>query len=77
MDDGHLVARVDLKADRSSNTLLLVAAFGEPDAPRARVAAALAGELESITSWLGLSGFSVLGRGDLAGELSAAAGRAG
>ncbi len=40
------------------------------------VAAALAGELESMASWLGLGGVTVSGRGDLAGELRAAAKRA-
>ena len=74
--DGELVARVDLKADRVTNSLRVVGAFAEADAPRARAAAALAGELESMASWLGLGGFSVSGRGDLAGELSAAAKRA-
>jgi uncharacterized protein len=73
--DGHLVARVDLKADRPSGTLRVVGAFAEPDAPRARVAAVLAGELESMASWLGLGGFTVSGRGDLAGALRAAAKR--
>lgn len=75
--DGRLVARVDLKADRATDSLRVVGAFGEPDAPRAPVAAALAGELESMASWLGLGGFSVSGRGDLAGPLRAAAKRAG
>ena len=75
--DGHLVARVDLKADRASDTLLAVGAFGEPDTPRARVAATLAGELASMASWLGLGGFSVSGRGDLASGLRAAGKRAG
>jgi uncharacterized protein len=78
--DGHLVARVDLKADRASNSLRVVGAFGEPQhasrVARARVVAALAGELESMASWLGLGGCSVSGRGDLAGELRAAAKRA-
>jgi len=74
--DGQLVARVDLKADRASNTLRVMGAFGEPGVPRPRVAAALAGELESMASWLGLGGFSVSGRGDLAGELGTAAKRA-
>jgi uncharacterized protein len=73
--DGHLAAWVDLKADRASNTLRVVGAFGEPDAPRARVAAALAGELESMASWLGLGGFTVSSRGDLAPDLRAAAKR--
>ncbi|HUH68697.1 MAG TPA: crosslink repair DNA glycosylase YcaQ family protein [Mycobacterium sp.] len=74
--DGQLVARVDLKADRASNTLRVMGAFGEPGVPRPRVAAALAGELESMALWLGLGGFSVSGRGDLAGELGTAAKRA-
>jgi uncharacterized protein YcaQ len=73
--DGQLVARVDLKADRASNALRVVGAFAEPDVPQTRVAAALAGELESMASWLGLGGFSVSGRGDLAGALRAAARR--
>ncbi|MGN6336760.1 winged helix-turn-helix domain-containing protein [Mycobacterium sp.] len=73
--DGRLVARVDLKADRAANSLRVLGAFSEPDAPRARVAAALAGECESMASWLGLGGFSVAGRGDLSGELRAAAKR--
>jgi uncharacterized protein len=75
--DGRLVARVDLKADRAAGTLRVVGAFGESDTPRSRVAAALAGELESMAAWLGLGGFTVSGRGDLAGELRAAAKRAG
>jgi uncharacterized protein len=69
--DGHLVARVDLKADRAADTLRVVGAFGEPGGvPRPRVAVALAGELGSMASWLGLGGISVSGRGDLAGELA-------
>ncbi|TVS87639.1 winged helix-turn-helix domain-containing protein [Mycobacterium helveticum] len=67
--DGRLVARVDLKADRAAGTLRVVGAFGEPDVSKPRVAAALAAELESMARWLGLGGFSVSGRGDLAGEL--------
>jgi len=70
--DGRLVARVDLKADRATDSLRVVGAFGEPDVSRPRVAAALAGELESMASWLGLGGFSVAGRGDLAADLRAA-----
>ena len=73
--DGQLVARVDLKADRTADSLRVVGAFGEPDQPRARVAAALAGELESMAAWLGLGGVSVAGRGDLAKDLRAVAKR--
>jgi uncharacterized protein len=69
--DGRLVARVDLKADRATNSLCVVGAFGEPGVPRASVAPTLAGELESMASWLGLGGFSVSRRGDLAADLRA------
>ncbi|OBI21266.1 hypothetical protein A5714_07255 [Mycobacterium sp. E2462] len=75
--DGQLVARVDLKADRAADSLRVVGAFGEPEVSRPRVAEALAGELESMASWLGLGGVSVADRGDLAAELRAAAKRAG
>ncbi|BBX97394.1 winged helix-turn-helix domain-containing protein [Mycobacterium lacus] len=74
--DGQLVARVDLKADRAADTLRVLGAFGEPGTSRARVAAALAGELESMAAWLGLGGVTVSDRGDLAGELRTAARRA-
>ena len=69
--DGRLVARVDLKADRATDSLRVVGAFGEPAVPRASVAAALAGELDSMASWLGLGGLSVSRRGDLAADLRA------
>jgi uncharacterized protein YcaQ len=70
--DGQLVARVDLKADRASDSLRVVGAFGEPDVAPGRLAEALAGELESMASWLGLGGISVSDRGDLAPELRTA-----
>ncbi len=71
--DGRLVARVDLKADRAPDSLRVLGAFGEPDTPRPRVVEALAGELRSMASWLGLGGFSVSTRGDLARDLRAVA----
>jgi uncharacterized protein YcaQ len=70
--DGRLVARVDLKADRAGDSLRVLGAFGELDTPRHHVVAALAGELRSMASWLGLGGFSVSTRGNLAAELRAA-----
>lgn len=75
--DGQLRARVDLKADRIADRLRVVGAFAEPEAPRPKVADALAGELASMASWLGLGGVSVSGRGDLAADLRAAVKRLG
>ena len=74
--DGRLVGRVDLKADRSSGALHVVGAFAEPDQSRSRVAAALVVELQSMASWLGLGAVTVGERGDLAGDLAHALGRA-
>ena len=70
--DGHLVGRVDLKADRTAGTLNVVGAFAEEDQDRTRVAAALAGELHSMADWLGLADVAVGRRGDLTRELTRA-----
>ncbi len=67
--DGRLVGRVDLKADRGRDALHVVGAFAEDAQPRQRVAAALAGELETMASWLGLGRVTVGDRGDLADQL--------
>lgn len=75
--DGRLVGRVDLKADRDASTLRVVGAFAESDVARDVVAKALAGELATMASWLGLGGVSVAANGDLAAPLRAAAQRAG
>jgi uncharacterized protein len=69
--DGELVGRVDLKADRAANALHVVAAFVEPGRSPSRVAEALAGELETMASWLGLADVTVGNRGDLACVLRA------
>ena len=50
----RIVARVDLKADRSAGTLLARAAFAEHGTDENEVAAALAAELGSLGRWLGL-----------------------
>ncbi|MDD7814035.1 crosslink repair DNA glycosylase YcaQ family protein [Mycobacterium sp. CSUR Q5927] len=67
--DGELVARVDLKADRTHDALHVVGAFAEDGRDRERVSIALLAELESMASWLGLSDVSVGERGDLVAEL--------
>lgn len=51
----RFVARVDLKNDRAAGILRLQALHLEPGAP-AETADALAGELASMASWLGLEG---------------------
>ncbi len=66
----ELVARVDLKADRSTARLLVQSAFGEPGIDEGYVAAELAEELTSMAHWLGLvAGIEVVARGDLAPAL--------
>jgi uncharacterized protein len=70
--DGRLVGRVDLKAERAAGALNVVGAFTEPGEDAGRVADALAGELRSMASWLGLSDITVGARGDLVSALRAA-----
>ena len=71
--DGQLVGRVDLKAERTradgSTALNAVGAFAEPGVDRNRVASAMAGELQSMASWLGLDEVIVGERGDLVDHL--------
>ena len=67
----QLVARVDLKADRTTATLIVRGAFGEPGIDETYVASELAEELASMAGWLGLdSGILVAPRGDLAPMLT-------
>ena len=65
LHDGHLVARVDLKADRATGRLLVQSAHAEPSCTDGAVVA-LTGELRSMAGWLGLSDVVVVGPGDLA-----------
>ena len=70
----RIVARVDLKADRSSGRLLVLAAHEEPGVPVADVADALAGELRALSRWLSLDTIRVSHDGSLAQALAAALG---
>jgi uncharacterized protein YcaQ len=70
MLDGRLVGRVDLKAERTRDALHVVGAFTEPGQVKSTVADALAAELRSMASWLGLSDVTVGERGDLAKKVS-------
>lgn len=69
-----LVARVDLKADRAADALLVRSAFAQPGAP-ASTAEELALELGELARWLGLSDVTVAPEpvgGDLLGPVGAA-----
>ena len=66
----RLVARVDLKAVRQRDLLVVRAAHAEPDAPP-ETAAELAAELWEAAAWLGLGAVAVESRGDLADALRA------
>jgi uncharacterized protein YcaQ len=68
----QLVARVDLKAERSAGTLVVGAGSVEPEADQAQVAAALATELGRLAAWLGLESVRFARRGVLSSRLAAA-----
>jgi uncharacterized protein YcaQ len=69
----HLVARVDLKADRKAGALLVHAAYAEEGIDPKGIAGPLAEELASMAAWLELERVKVAQRGDLARSLKAAA----
>jgi uncharacterized protein YcaQ len=67
-----LLARVDLKSDRTRGALLVQGAFAEPGVDFVDVAGELADELRLTAAWLGLGEVAIAPRGDLAGALAAA-----
>ena len=74
--DGHLVARVDLKADRSSGLLMVRSAWGEEGVDVGHVVEDLAAELAELAGFLDLAeGVVVEPRGDLASALALAVAR--
>jgi len=68
----RLVARVDLKSDRATSTLLVQSAHLEAGAEAGAVAGPLSEELDLVARWLGLEQIHVQPRGDLAPALAAA-----
>jgi uncharacterized protein YcaQ len=65
----RFAARVDLKADRKTSTLIVHAAYLENGFKSGPVAAALADEMRSIARWLSLEAFAVSSKGNLARSL--------
>ncbi|MBM7367655.1 winged helix-turn-helix domain-containing protein [Gordonia hydrophobica] len=68
----ELVARVDLKADRSAGVLRVLAAHVEPGRDHGAVAESLADDLRRLARWRGLDQVEVAPRGELASALGAA-----
>ena len=64
----QIVARVDLKADRSAGRLVVKSAWAEDGAPE-DTAPELSGQLRELAAWLGLGEIGVEPRGDLAPAL--------
>ncbi len=60
-----IVARVDVKADRARQTLLVPGAFLEPGHDAKKVAVALAVQVQDVATWLGLENIEVGVAGDL------------
>lgn len=69
--DDRIAARVDLKADRASSTLLVQSAWWEPEAP-ADASERIATELLHAARWQGLERVSVSGWGDAAHDIAGA-----
>ena len=72
MLDGELVGRVDLKADRKAEMLLVRSAWREEAVDEIRVAESLAGQLTTFAEWLDLDEIVIGQRGNLADGLRSA-----
>ncbi len=72
--DGSIVARVDLKNDRSNRVLRVRSAHLEPSAARDGVADRLGEHLRTTAEWLGCESIAVEDWGDLAQDLRRAVG---
>lgn len=72
LQDEALVARVDLKSDRKSGSLLVRSAHREPATDEARVAEGLAASLVELATFLDLRHVRVEPKGDLAPALDQA-----
>lgn len=70
----RLAARVDLKADRQSRSLVVRGAFLEDGSRPSQVGGALGAELADMAAWLGLDDVVVADHGDLAPALRRAIG---
>ena len=68
----RFAARVDLKADRKTSTLVVHAVHLESKVEASETAAALADELRSMAKWLSLESFAVGSKGNLARGLKRA-----
>jgi uncharacterized protein YcaQ len=69
LQNERLTARVDLKADRPSKTLRVLAAYCEDGVDPDSVAGPLLAELTSLAGWLGLGDVAVESKGNLASRL--------
>ncbi len=74
LDGERLAARLDVKTDRSGNTLQVLGAFAEPDADHGALAERLRPHLNELARFVGVDDVSYGSRGDLAAALRPAGG---
>ncbi|HMQ11193.1 MAG TPA: crosslink repair DNA glycosylase YcaQ family protein [Oligoflexia bacterium] len=67
--EGDLVARVDIKADRTTHSLQVLAAYAEKDVDKKKVASSLSHELKKMSQWLNLKTIQLGRKGDLMNNL--------